>query len=105
MKKLTRWGLVLVAGLLSGCLQVKDELTIQPDGSGTVRLVTHTAVPEVMTGMLGMSSRFGGGTVMYPPASETEARQFFPAKHFTVKVEQNDGDKGKTVVINAAFKD
>ncbi len=106
MKKLKRWSLVLAAGLLSGCFQVEDELTIQPDGSGTVKLVTRAAVPEEMSGMMGMSSRFGGGGgVMYPPTSEAEARQFFPAKSFTVKVEEKKADDGKTVIIEAAFKD
>jgi hypothetical protein len=32
-----RWTLLLGLALFCGCFKTKDELTLQPDGSGTVR--------------------------------------------------------------------
>jgi len=107
MKRLTSWGWVLATGLLSGCLQVEDELTIQPDGSGTVRVTTRTTVPEEMAGMLSAYSGGGrtGGGMIYPPVSEAEAQRFFPRKDFTLSVKETGTDEGQTVAIEAAFKD
>ena len=101
MRKRNIWLLALVAGLLSGCLQVEDELTVQPDGSGTVRVVTHTS----LSGDLANSFSMAEGGAMYPPTSEAEAKQFFPAPAFSVKVEEEFKGEGKTVTVTAAFKD
>ncbi len=49
--------------------------------------------------------RWPGEAPIYPPISESEARRFFTAKDFTLKVEQKSADDGKTLVIEAAFKD
>lgn len=94
--------LLLVA--LCGCFQDKDELTIQPDGSGIVRLeVKSSAAPE-MVALTG--GRFGNQSVLYPPTSEAEAHKFFPAKDFSVTAKQDASDDGGTVMtITAAFKD
>src|ERR1051326_3327786 len=37
-----RCSAILLAGLLSGCFQTKDELTLEGDGSGKVRIETRT---------------------------------------------------------------
>lgn len=96
----------MAAVFLCGCFQVQDELTLQSDGSGKVKLTVHSNLPEEMVGMLGMSSGFGGGGgPLYPPVNESEARHFFPAKDFTLKVEQKDAGEGKTLVVEASFKD
>jgi hypothetical protein len=94
----------IAAALLCGCFQVEDVLTLEADGSGTVKMTVQTDVPEELAGMVGMSE-FGGGTV-YPPTSEAAARQIFPPKDFTLKVDDKVGPGEKhTVTIEAAFKD
>ncbi len=96
----------MAAVFLCGCFQVEDDLTLQADGSGKVRLSVHSSLPEEIVSMLGMLSGFGGGMApMYPPVNEAEARHFFPAKDFTLKVEQKDAADGKTLVVEASFKD
>ena len=96
---------VLSAALLCGCFQVEDELTLAPDGSGNVKLTIHNELPAELTGVMGMYSSFGGVGPMYPPVSESDARRFFPAKDFTVKAEEKDAAEGKTLLIEANFKD
>ena len=106
MKTLRGWLPVLAAVFLCGCFQVQDDLTLQADGSGKVKLTVHSNMPEEVTSMLGISSGFGGGGApLYPPVNESEARHFFPAKDFTLKVEQKDAGEGKTLVVEASFKD
>ena len=106
MRLLKRLGPLLIAGLLCGCLQVQDELTLNNDGSGTVRLKVTSNLPEEWTDMLAMSRGVGGrsGTI-YPPVNESEAKRFFPARDFTIKVEEKSAEDGKTLVVEAAFKD
>jgi hypothetical protein len=99
-------GLLLV--FLCGCFKTKDELTINADGSGKVRIETRSSVPPELSEGLGMEGRMGGmnGGVMYPPTSESEAQKFFPGKDFTVTTKQEKSDNGEVVtVIEAAFKD
>src|SRR5262249_22024919 len=105
MKTLKKWIPVIPILFLCGCFQVQDELTLAPDGSGKVMMNLRSNLPEELVGM--MSSGFGsrGDAPIYPPISESEARRFFPAKDFTLKVEQKSADDGKTLVIEAAFKD
>jgi hypothetical protein len=106
MKRLPLWGLALAVSLLNGCLEVEDELTLQADGSGSVRLVTHTLVPEDTADMLGLAGGFReGGTPTYPPTNEAEARRFFPAKDFTLKVEEKSDKDGKFTTVEATFRD
>jgi len=95
-------GLLLVS--LCGCIKNKDELTLNADGSGKVRIETQTSVPPELTE--GMSGQLGGSTIIYPPTSESEARKFFPAKDFTVTVKQSKADNGEiTTITEAEFKD
>src|SRR5437879_5086369 len=103
MKIIKQWCPALLALILCGCFQVEDELNLQADGSGTIRLKVHSMIPEEAADMAGMG--IGGGVVMYPPADEAEARRFFPRKDFTLKVEEKAEKEGKTVLIEAAFKD
>jgi hypothetical protein len=100
----------LAAALLCGCIEVEDELTLQPDGSGTVRLQVKANVPDEMGEMLdlGGGGYLGGGRnggYNYPPTSEAEAKKWFPAKDFTLKAERKGEGGGRTLVIEAAFKD
>jgi hypothetical protein len=98
-------GLLLV--LLCGCIRTKDELTINADGSGKVRLETTSSIPPefsegmgTQAGLLGM-----GGSVLYPPLTEAEARKFFPGKDFKVTVKQQKTSNGDVItVIEAEFQ-
>lgn len=105
MKTLRGWIAALAALFLCGCFQVQDDLTLQADGSGTVKLTLHSNLPEELVGMLGMTHYGGGSAPMYPPVSEAEARHFFPGKAFVLKVEQKDAAEGKSLVVEATFKD
>jgi hypothetical protein len=96
-------GLLLM--LLCGCIKTEDELTINADGSGKVRIETRSSIsPEMSESMQGRMGGMEGG-VLYPPGSEAEAQKFFPAKDFTVTVKQDRADNGDvTTVIEAEFK-
>ena len=96
-----------IAGLgllcLAGCIQTRDELTINADGSGSVRIETRVASGAESVGA--MSGGMGGG-VMYPPVSEAEAQKFFPGKDFKITVKHDRKDQGESVtVINVEYKD
>jgi hypothetical protein len=97
-------GLLLVA--LCGCIKVKDELTINADGSGTVRIETQSSLPSEYAEGLGLAGQVPGGGGIYPPTSEVEARKYFPAKDFTVTVKPQKPVNGSTTtIIEASFKD
>src|ERR1039457_475422 len=103
-----RMTLGLLLMVLCGCIKIKDELTINADGSGKVRIETQSSVPPELSESMGMQAGMGGvgGSVIYPPVSEAEARQFFPEKDFTITVKQHKADNGDvTTIIEAAFKD
>jgi len=94
--------------LLCGCIKTKDELTINADGSGKVRIETLTSVPPELSEGMGMEGRMAGlsSGVMYPPTTEAEARKFFPGPNFIVTTKQEKADNGDvTTVIEAEFKD
>jgi hypothetical protein len=99
-------GMLLLA--LCGCIKTKDELTINADGSGSVRMEIQSSVPAEYSQGLGMRGAMGGlgDGMIYPPVNEMEARKFFPDKDFKVTVKQQKADNGDvTTVIEAAFKD
>ncbi len=89
---------------LCGCFQVKDELTIDADGSGRVHLEVKNAMPASMAGEMSMAGGFGGAIALYPPFSDDEAHRFFPAKDFTVQVKTQPAADGNLIIIDASFK-
>lgn len=105
MWKKTLTGLALVA--LCGCFKAKDELTLEADGSGTVRMESRTSMPPEMAGMMGAGRMRGGGSsVTYPPTSEDEVKLWFPEKDFKVTAKQQKSGDGETVlIIEAKFTD
>jgi hypothetical protein len=106
MKTLRGWIAALAAVGLCGCFQVEDDLTLQGDGSGKVKLSVHSSVTEDVVSMVAAASGYGGGSApMYPPVSEAEARHFFPPKDFALKVEEKEESEGKTLLVEASFKD
>ena len=106
MRTVRGWISALAAVCLCGCFQVQDDLTLQADGSGKVTLSVHSSLSEEMVGILVMSSPYGNASApMYPPVNEAEARRFFPPKDFALKVEEKEAAEGKTLVVEASFKD
>ena len=102
-KKLTA-GLLLLG--LCGCIKIKDELTLNADGSGSVKIETVTSLPPDFAAVMAGGMGGMGDGVIYPPVNEVEARKFFPAKDFTVTARQKKADNGDvTNVIEVAFKD
>jgi hypothetical protein len=102
------WLPLLLAALLCGCLDVDDRLEIAPDGSGKVRLEVRSAVPEALGSAFEMALPFRGegtGGLMYPPTSEAEARKLFPGQEFTVTASEKAEGDGRTLAIEASFKD
>lgn len=97
----------MLAVALCGCFKTKDELTVNADGSGSVRIETRVLVPAGMLGALGFGRGMGGEDTppIYPPLSEDEAKRFFPPKHFTVTANEEAADDGSSLVISATFKD
>lgn len=92
---------------LCGCLQTRDEVTINADGSGKVHLETRSSLPPELAESLATGGALGGGVgIAYPPISEDEARKFFPGKDFNVTTKQDRADNGDvTTVIDVAFED
>ena len=92
---------------LCGCFKIKDELTLNPDGSGSVRLETRLLLPSETLQTLGLSTGMAGGDAppAYPPTSEEEAKHFFPRKDFVLTFKDEKQADGSLLVITAAFKD
>ena len=92
----------------SGCIKIKDELTIAADGSGQVRLETQLAQAglQSLSQGLGMGMMGNSDNALYPPVDESEIQKFFPAKDFSVTVKPEKDTHGVvTLVTVAAFKD
>jgi hypothetical protein len=101
-------GLLLTS--LAGCLQTTDDLTLNSDGSGKVRIETRfpaAANSSVAMLIAAVGSEMGGqGPLFYPPNSLQEAKRFFPGKDFVVNVHQTNADKGDILtIIQVDFKD
>ena len=101
---LKQTGSVLLLLLLCGCLQTKDDLTINGDGSGKVHMEIVSSIPPEFAQGMGMMG--GGAPVVYPPISEAEAQKFFPGKDFNVTTKQQRAENGDlTTTIDVDFKD
>lgn len=106
------WRTVVAVALLltvTGCLKVKDALTLHEDGSGTVAIEVEAAMPAEMMGgdirnELGLG---GGGSPLYPPMNKAMADAMFPAKDFSVTVNEPPpmGGATRTTTVTAQFKD
>jgi hypothetical protein len=100
--------MLVLAVALCGCFKTKDELTLNPDGSGVVRLETRLLISSDTLQGFGMGVGMGGneGPVTYPPTSEAEAKRWFPAKDFKMTVKEDRAeDVGSTLIITAEFRD
>src|SRR5881396_2759416 len=106
MRPSSTW--ILLLTLLCGCFKTKDELTLEADGSGSVRIETRTSLSAERLASLGLGGRsrgLGEGPI-YPPITKAEASKFFPAKDFRLTVKEETGaDREQVVVVEAIFKD
>jgi hypothetical protein len=99
---------LLLLLFLTGCFDVKDELVLAPDGSGTVRIETRSGLGPEMFESLGMAFRMGGSEALlvYPPITASEAKKFFPGNEFTVSVHETKTAEGESlVIVEAAFQE
>ena len=99
-----RWLPTLFCVVLCGCFDVRDELTIHPDGSGQVRLtIQSTLAPEVL-----QAFAMGGNSEsmpIYPPLTQEEANRFFPEKDFATTLEESSSGETNSIIITTKFKD
>jgi hypothetical protein len=103
MKKLSVCAALL---LLCGCFKIKDELTIQPDGSGTVVVETRLPAGDAGAEMMMAQMESGGGGTLYPPTTEAEAKKFFPGKDFNVTFKQDSAKESEKVsIVTVSFRD
>ncbi|NQT88541.1 hypothetical protein HQ560_17380, partial [bacterium] len=109
-----RWRSLLLAACLaatSGCLKVKDHLTINANGSGTVRIeVFCAAPPDTIRSSSRYASYFAtverGGHPLYPPLARGHVGKLFPGKAFTVEVKESAGENDTpTLVADVTFAD
>ena len=106
------WPAVLTAAVLGAAWAPADDGKKVDERAGAMKftlegkvlLTLHSNLPDELQSMLTMSSGFGSGGAMYPPTSEAEARHFFPPKDFVLKVQQKKADNGKTLTVEASFK-
>lgn len=95
---------VLALVLLCGCFKVKDELTLNADGSGVIRLESRTTLPAEM--LAGMSmNRNNAQAGIYPPVSAAEVKGFFTDKDFDVTSKETKDNGATVLTIEAKFKD
>ena len=88
----------------AGCVKVKDHLTINADGSGTVHLETVSFLPREAGAV--PFGRGGEGGMSYPPASTDAVEAMFPNENFEVKAGPNPEASGQPgVVADIKFKD
>ncbi|MCC6735829.1 MAG: hypothetical protein IT534_06835 [Bauldia sp.] len=59
MRKLARWGALALLPLLGGCFDMRNDLSVAPDGTAT--LVASFALSADMMGMMGAAAGAGGG--------------------------------------------
>jgi hypothetical protein len=100
-----RWWLGAVLALASGCLQVTDQLTLAPDGSGSVHLEVVSGVPAELLEGMGARGAMGGGSMMYPPTSEEEMKRFFGNDATAQIAETATPEGGRKLVADVKFKD
>ena len=96
----------VMAAALCGCFKTKDELTLNADGSGSVRIETQMLVPAETLQMFGFGMHGDDDPpTIYPPSSEEEAKRWFPPSDFAVVMSENNDADGSRLVLTATFKD
>ncbi len=96
--------------MATACVEVRDELVIAADGSGTVTITTRDLID--LHSLRRQFAEFGHlqATHCYPPLDVQDAARLFPGDDFTLTVDRGDaegegesGDAPPTVTITATF--
>jgi hypothetical protein len=94
MRNLYRWGVIALLPLLGGCFDMRNDLTVAPDGTAT--LVASFTMSADMMGMMGAAAGAAGGA----PAEDDD---FCPTDMdevpagFTAKSERSTAENGDAV--------
>jgi len=101
---------LLFLATLGGCLKVKEHLTLNADGSGSVQIEVFCAVaPEALRSARYRSSFARleqSGHTVYPPLMKEHVQELFPGKDFTIETTEGTGqDDAPTLKVTVTFKD
>jgi hypothetical protein len=99
-------GIIFILIFCSSCVEVKDHLTINADGSGTVFISTSSKGSS--SGLL-MARQFfkeGASKVLnFPPMQHDDFKKLFPGNDFTIIFNDDPGDKEGIIRASIEFKD
>ena len=82
--------------MLAGCLRVKEHLTINADGSGVVEIEVRATLDQRLFAHVATLSTDAPSQARYPPLTEQDVKQLFPARDFTPKIQAIAGRAGET---------
>jgi hypothetical protein len=92
MRNLFRWGALALLPLLGGCFDMRNDLSVAPNGEAT--LVASFALSADMMGMMGAAAGAGGGAAAedddFCPADMDEVPAGFTAKNERTTAENGD---------------
>jgi hypothetical protein len=96
---------VILAVSCPGCLDVKDHLTINPDGSGDIVLEVPQPGPEFAQ-LQAYLEEGGHSNIIYPPVGQQQIYRMFPAPDFSYNMKVGKTADGKpTNLAEVKFKD
>ncbi|NQT85371.1 hypothetical protein HQ560_01315 [bacterium] len=98
--------LLLLALAATGCLKVRERLTVNADGSGTLVIETSALIrASVLTSMRAWRAE-GMDVPFYPPLNDAEGRQLFAGKGLTVDAKPNPSkDALSGAIVRVTFQD
>lgn len=98
--------LTVLACLVTGCLEVKEHLTIRSDGSGTLVIEVHSAIAPASIRRRGWADLAKGSPDFLPPLTKEHAVRLFPGRGLRVEAtEGSGGGGGPTMLVKVAFQD
>jgi hypothetical protein len=98
--------IALLALTTAGCLEVREHLTLNADGSGTLVIETSCLVRTNTINSLRSWRCREANAPFYPPLCEAHARELFPGKGLTVDVKPNpDKNAVSGVAVLVTFQD
>ena len=99
--------LLIVLQTLYGCVEVRDHLTINHDGSGYIEMTTfsHIAPESNAVTMLRGSSRTLPSELYYPPLNINDAQLLFPKDQFEFEVFKGaEKEDDPDIYLKVSFK-
>lgn len=94
MRNLARWGAIALLPLLAGCFDMRNDLTVAPNGEAT--LVASFTLSADMMGMMGAAAGAAGGAPAADDGFCSEDLGELPAG-FTATQEQTTAENGDAV--------